>query len=613
MATETNHNIAPRVGSGPDGQTLSRPPCGNTLSAVSPAVPCKNSGSLTCSKCHLARYCSRECQAQHWNQHRIHCKGILMSASWRPAWETQNRTPAFIEADNAPIMHHSFGLPYAYLWGNLPAIDCLNLSENEHLSALRQDFKFCFAASGDIRNLVRTVNGLPDAYQGKCDILFNDWNPLVVGHNLVVLWALLNPQLSIDDAAELALHIMYSSSLTYNMSAFLSKFMDVLDGLPLSRDTTLPIRGRGKLHVELASVDLRVTKEMLRSRYGIRAASHAYSKIMCNRKREDYTDRHLTGLEPSHRLAFSHYRSSGILGPFSLDLSHFEEPNRLLYSPDGDWLMRDSDSPLHGWDLSLAFEYGAKHGVERADVYGCLFFYVKDELVRFATRLRDCDISLRITMLDANDLPRFIERGAKKGFSTGCFDRIETSNLADYASAPRILRDWGPCLNRRNKYAVLLVNFMNWQASNPPQLDITLASYSKQRLEKYASIMGIDFRQVYSGDPTRRKTAILRFMAGSATFADDYDAFQSYLQAYYSDKVAALCDLRMRKIHRIHPIVCLLFERYRLVDSLSWRAGVPLTSYQRSIPDISKLQYYNTFTIGGSEPTTRFLEFEARS
>ncbi|GLB43235.1 hypothetical protein LshimejAT787_1301360 [Lyophyllum shimeji] len=564
--------IALRLGSGLDGLTLSRPPCGSVCKDVASGPRCKKSG------CHLARYCSKECQATHWKTHRVDCKGPYMRTSWVPRWVAQNRIPAFIISDNNPSnvlsRHYNFGLSHAYLWGNVPAIDHLNLAENEHLSAVRQNFKLCFAASGDIRNLVRTVNGLPGDYQGKCDILFNDWNTLVVGHNLIVLRALLSPELAIDDAAELALHLMYSSSLTRDMSCFLSESIDFVRGLPPSRDAAIPCRGRGKLRPILASSDLEVTMEMLGSKYGIRAATHAYSKNMCNRQREDYADWYLMGLEPSHRLAFSHYRSSGILAPYSLDVSHFEEPNRLLFTSGGDWLLRDRDNPLYGWDPSLAFAYGEKHGVDRADAYGCLFFYIKDELVRFASRLRDCDISITLTKFDAEILPELIDDGYLPPFSAGCFDRIETSNLADWKTARGVLLGWAPCLNRQNKFAALSMYFMNWhrQAKN-----YVMPNPEDRMVGKYASIMGIDLRAEYSKpSPVTSKPGLLRFFEELEVFTDNYEAFQSYLQGQEVNKIAAKCGLRSRKMHRIYPK----------------RAGLPLTAPGQSIPDISRSEYY---------------------
>ncbi|KAG6901282.1 hypothetical protein C0995_014250 [Termitomyces sp. Mi166 len=501
------------------------------------------------------------------------------------------------DAGSPMLGQESFGLPLAYLWGNLPAIDCLNLSKNEGMSksAAIGDLKICFAASGDLRNLIRTVNCLPAEYDGRCDILFNDFNSLVVGHNIVVLWVLLNPDLATDDAAEFALHLMYSSMLTPAMSNFLSRSLDIIDGLAYRNDYSIDINGRGTLNVRLARDDLDITIEMLQSKYGQRAAMHAYSKIMCNPRRQDYTDRYLNSLEPAHRLSFTHYRSSGVLAPFSLDTSNFEEPNRLLYSSRGDWLLRDSDSPLHGWDMSLVFAHGEKCGLNRADSYGCLFFYLKNELSSFAKRLRDCRINITVTMFDATILPSVISSSSLKPFSPGCFDRIETSNLADYLSAPRILRDWAQFLNHDNKFAAILINFMNWQ-KHFPVLPDKLGTIGKQTIDKYASIMGVDVRNITVSEWSNMASPILvRFYGGLCAFTDDHEQFQSFLRDQSIEKFATHCGVRLRNVNRVHPK----------------RAGAPMDSPRLTIPSkLTKSEFYNTYLIGGSESMTRFVEFE---
>lgn len=37
---------------------------------------CTENARYTCSKCKKARYCSRDCQAEHWNDHKIECRDV---------------------------------------------------------------------------------------------------------------------------------------------------------------------------------------------------------------------------------------------------------------------------------------------------------------------------------------------------------------------------------------------------------------------------------------------------------------------------------------------------------------------------------------------------------
>jgi Domain of unknown function (DUF4470) len=65
-------------------------------------------------------------------------------------------------------------------------------------------------ASGDIRNIVQTVNALPEDYSGHLTVLLSDMDGIIVARNLLLL-AVLG---SIDDsaqAAEIALHLWYSA------------------------------------------------------------------------------------------------------------------------------------------------------------------------------------------------------------------------------------------------------------------------------------------------------------------------------------------------------------------------------------------------------------------
>lgn len=124
--------------------------------------------------------------------------------------------------------------------------------------------------------------------------------------------------------------------------------------------------------------------------------------------------------------------------------------------------MMDDAIPLNGWSVPAVQASGKRHGVNPNDIYGCLFFHVKDEFKNFARRLRDYDITIHITAYDARTISKNISLDEFKPFGKNCFDRIETSNIADTMGIPRVLEDWGPLLNKRNKHATLLIYLMNW-------------------------------------------------------------------------------------------------------------------------------------------------------
>ncbi len=129
--------------------------------------------------------------------------------------------------------------------------------------------------SPDILSLVQTVNSLP---RGKCDILLNSVDAIVTNRNLLILYALLSPGPSIEEAAELATHLMYSSMLPANRAAYLRRCVLATYGQgpkagQLSFQSCLDSRGRGKLQSMQMATSIKRPLEMFISAYGADMAS----------------------------------------------------------------------------------------------------------------------------------------------------------------------------------------------------------------------------------------------------------------------------------------------------------------------------------------------------
>lgn len=120
---------------------------------------------------------------------------------------------------------------------------------------------------------MRTINSLPSDYTGKCDVLFNGKNTVVVNRNIIILYALLGPRHPIPGAAELATHLMYSSALSDVSSAHLDRCIliiyeqGVCDREPTVTNGILPMRGKGALHIMQVVYDLEEHIGMFLSTY----------------------------------------------------------------------------------------------------------------------------------------------------------------------------------------------------------------------------------------------------------------------------------------------------------------------------------------------------------
>lgn len=109
---------------------------------------------------------------------------------------------------------------------------------------------------------------------------------------------------------------------------------------------------------------------------------------------------------------------------------------------------------------------GKAHGAHPEDIYGCLYFFLREELRTFASRLRTFSSSFTILSVHACQLPRVIHENLLSEFklpSSIKFDRIDVSNILDanYVGLRDVLTLWGPLLEG-SRSAAIVGYFMNW-------------------------------------------------------------------------------------------------------------------------------------------------------
>ena len=189
----------------------------------------------------------------------------------------------------------------------------------------------------DIRNLVRTINSLPRDYRGKCEILLNDADAVVVNRSLVILYALLSSGSSIEESAELATHLMYSVALSPTSAAYLRECIRVVygdgpaDG-DMSFQSCMKTRGKGRLLTMQTTMAIKRPMEMFLSTYELRKGMKSMQKILADPLRQDERDKALMSLKPAHRLSLARLWQTGVLAPHSLDVRRFSQPNRCVRS-----------------------------------------------------------------------------------------------------------------------------------------------------------------------------------------------------------------------------------------------------------------------------------------
>ncbi|KAG9005482.1 hypothetical protein FRB90_010369 [Tulasnella sp. 427] len=359
----------------------------------------------------------------------------------------------------------SFGKAGNYLWGNMPAFDALNVPFNEGAAIKNQDIALCFAASGDLRNVIKTINGLPADYSGKCTLVINDFHPLVAIRTVILLCILLGTaETSEEAAAEVALHALYSSKLTTAQDELILSWIERIKNTENSPSEILSV---GKLHFSSAcSVEWAyppAVEELLRSTgkvsYSTNKAEADRRRIMIAPERLDYRERYYTCLRRRHRVGFAHQRETGILLPLGQPTDSFCVANRLLYSEDGEWLLKDNASPASAWAPLEVEAMRQTLDLPDEDYIGSLFFYIKAQLTEFARRARRFNLVVVLSAIDMQVLPELLD---VMGMPDLRFDRVETSNVMDTLGPSSIISVWGPRLNRLNPHSALLMYSMNW-------------------------------------------------------------------------------------------------------------------------------------------------------
>ena len=204
-------------------------------------------------------------------------------------------------------------------------------------------------ASGDLRHVLCTVNGLPSTYSGSLTILLNDINPSIVCRNIVILLILGNIQDKVV-AADMALHFWYSAFMPMEyrlqISAMLSKFLQQTK----EGKIVVPLGPCSTLSCCLPEEASYFFLHFISGSISIDDAQEEYDRVRNAPVRGDLRDRMYARLNPSHRVAFQEYRRFGIVLPFGAMNAHFNSPNLSLFSPDGKWLQTDYADPLEGWE-----------------------------------------------------------------------------------------------------------------------------------------------------------------------------------------------------------------------------------------------------------------------
>jgi len=115
---------------------------------------------------------------------------------------------------------------------------------------------------------------------------------------------------------------------------------------------------------------------------------------------------------------------------------------------------------------------GQAHGAQYEDIYGCLYFYLSDQLRTFAERVRRFRITFYLLDSHCSGTGLDIRAGLLEQLGipkTIRFDRIDVSSVITQ-NVSEVLTAWAPLLSDVNPYSTLIGHFLDWDGGRGPPI-----------------------------------------------------------------------------------------------------------------------------------------------
>jgi hypothetical protein len=219
----------------------------------------------------------------------------------------------------------------------MPAVNILNTGKSKKDCDVHRDLDLLFAASGDIRNVIKSITeGLPAGFDGRCTLVINDINFMVVTRNTILLFVALS--LEPEEAVAILIHVWYSALVPHIMKDTLSnvalgRIVEVCEKIKYKSSNSLQAKtfsfGRRSLRLVLKKHQWDELKDYFSIPQDLTQedAQAIRRRIMLAPERVDYLHRALCNQPVPIRVATVTFREDGILLPHGASREDFDIPN----------------------------------------------------------------------------------------------------------------------------------------------------------------------------------------------------------------------------------------------------------------------------------------------
>ncbi|KAJ7388731.1 hypothetical protein OS493_036009 [Desmophyllum pertusum] len=466
----------------------------------------EKTGLKSCGSCGQVWYCDKECQKKSWPTHKAPCQLIStkteeLSRKLKSVYDFKKRIPS---------------LGTVYYWGNTPAVDLINLPLNEgcHYS---NPLSVLACGVGDPRNVVLSLSQLPCDYKEELTFVLNDISACVMARTVLILYMLIKGG---DQIASSVTQMWYSLRLSEDdHQLVISTLQELIQASSLEELT----KGTMKIEQDQLHKLVQVWRTWLdlSSRKGNWITEARRRKFESDPGSQDGIDFYLKEIPKEHKESSSDWFANGILLPkvsrkgltrenFTLT-GNLDIFNRNEGPFSFTYIMNPSVIPFISWDYKdvKRFSYSAS-------ILNMYSQYVGHLLKKCAMTLATGQVKFHFLLCNCMEMTPFLPPDRK-------YDRVTTSNIADYVPLTSILDMSKPLLNTVNPSAVIITEFLNWHDHASLNL--------KKQLLFFQMVMSQSFRQKVLEDTQNPAIAYSEGRVGFMEYHDNSEELVQFLRA----------------------------------------------------------------------------------
>ena len=354
---------------------------------------CEKRGMMDCSEgCRLVKYCSKRCQKEHSPAHKVDCKSWYAETAWLKGSKYDTTTEdASVEPQIVDRRFHSKAIRFPSSVTSLPT-PC----------------SACLAESGDLSDMVYTILSVPDEYEGEITLHLNHASSNVAFRNLLSLLAMGTlGELSFDMVIQLWYSVAMTDKQLGSITKMLGKLVQDSEGKVVNGpySASLPKLPHVTLTVDLDQKHWFVMLEnTLESPRHIGKCMEDRNKYFLSPQGKRYAVEMLTALSPHQRVSWDNYVEQGMLLPLGAFNAHHNVLNSFLFDVDNHWRSESQLDPLQCWLRAEIIKAGEKCNVPSNDIYGALFFLIRQKLSECIQKLSKHRFHIIVTCCEPSPL-----------------------------------------------------------------------------------------------------------------------------------------------------------------------------------------------------------------